>query len=156
MLQEQIFEPLKMYHSTTDRNKIKNNLVEGLNANADTAKLWDFSEIYKGCGSVYSSVNDLSKFVISNFNQNKINSLLHQSTFQINNVNSIALGWNKNVIPNYTYYWRTGGVEGYRSCLIMDVEKKNAVIVLSNVSVFHPKNNMIDDLCFELFKEIDK
>ncbi|MDE1192627.1 MAG: serine hydrolase [Arachidicoccus sp.] len=156
MLQQQIFEPLKMRHSTTNRNKIKNILIEGLNANGDTAKLWDFSEIYKGCGSIYSSVSDLSKFVIDNFNQNKINTLLHQPTFQINSVNSVALGWNKNVIPSHTYYWHNGGVEGYRSCLIMDIEKKNAIIILSNVSGLHPKNDMIDVLCFELFKAIDK
>ncbi|ANI88397.1 hypothetical protein A9P82_03220 [Arachidicoccus ginsenosidimutans] len=156
MLQQQIFEPLKMNHSTTNRNEIKNYLVEGLNVNGDTARLWEFSEIYKGCGSIYSSVNDLSKFVVDNFNQNEVNNLLHQPTFQINTVNSIALGWNKNVIPNYTYYWHNGGVEGYRSCLIMDIEKKNAIIVLSNVSAFHPKNDMIDALCFELFKVTDK
>lgn len=156
MLQHQIFEPLKMKHSTTVRNKIENYLIKGLNANGDAARLWDFSEIYKGCGSIYSSVNDLSKFVVANFKQNKINSLLHQPTFQTDKVHSIALGWNKNVIPDYTYYWHNGAVEGYRSCLIMDIEKKNAIIVLSNVSAYHPKNDMIDVLCFELFKIIDK
>ena len=46
--------------------------------------------------------------------------------------------------------WHNGGTGGYSSSMALDLDKKNAVIILSNVSAFNPKMANIDTLCFSL------
>ncbi len=68
----------------------------------------------------------------------------------------IALGWHViNTKSGDTWHWHNGGTGGYSSSMAMDVDKKQAVIVLSNLSAFHKLNKNIDPLCFELLKSLE-
>jgi hypothetical protein len=52
--------------------------------------------------------------------------------------------------------WEFGGTGDYSSSMVLDVENKNGIIILSNLSAFNPKMENIDKLCFELMKQIEK
>mgnify|MGYP000138509557 FL=1 len=69
----------------------------------------------------------------------------------------IGLGWH--IIKTSSgndVNWHNGGTGGYSSSMIVDVENKNGIIILSNVSTFNPKMENIDALCFELIKTLKK
>jgi hypothetical protein len=66
----------------------------------------------------------------------------------------MALGWEiwKTGGGHCLRYLKDGGLDGYRSSCMMDVSSKNAVIVLSNLSISHPNNDNINKLTNELLK----
>ena len=51
--------------------------------------------------------------------------------------------------------WHNGGTGGYTSSLALDIENKNGIIILSNMSAFNKKMGNIDQLCFRLLKTLD-
>ncbi|MFV0590009.1 MAG: hypothetical protein ACK5M7_01375 [Draconibacterium sp.] len=67
----------------------------------------------------------------------------------------IGLGWHiLHPEPETTLYWHNGGTGGYTSSVAINMQNKSAVIILSNVSAFHPKKGKIDELCFGLLKTL--
>ena len=47
------------------------------------------------------------------------------------------------------------GAGGYTSSMGLDIENKNGIIILSNVSAFNEKMGNIDQLLFELIETLD-
>ena len=156
LLQNKIFSKFNMYNSTSDINKIKGNLVKGLNNEGNDVPNWEFS-VLAGAGAIFSTVEDLSQFAISQFdNSNKELKLTRKKTFEVNENLDIGLGWHilKSQSKNF-WYWHNGGTGGYSSSMVIDENTKNGIIILSNVSAFNPNMGNIDKLCFELMKTIE-
>ena len=156
LLQNKIFSKFNMYNSTSDINKIKGNLVKGLNNEGNDVPNWELS-VLAGAGAIFSTVEDLSQFAISQFdNSNKELKLTRKKTFEVNENLDIGLGWHilKSQSKNF-WYWHNGGTGGYSSSMVIDENTKNGIIILSNVSAFNPNMGNIDKLCFELMKTID-
>lgn len=151
LLQENIFQPLKMQHSTTNRDLVKNRLVLGLNPSGKPTSNWDMA-VLAPAGGILSTVEDLSKFAIANLDStNQVFNLQRLSTFTINKSMSIALGWHLiTTQKGYQFYWHNGGTGGYTSFLAIDVQKGCAVVILSNVSAFHPNMSNLDALGVDL------
>ena len=63
LLQEKIFTKYKMVNSTSVGENVKTKLVKGLKPNGKTTSNWDF-DILAGCGAIFSTVEDLSKFAL--------------------------------------------------------------------------------------------
>lgn len=103
-----------------------------------------------------STTQDMVKFICAEFNpKNKELALTRIPTFKINDNLEIGLGWHiQKKKDENDLYWHNGGTGGYRSILVFDPQAKNGVVVLSNVSAFHPKSENIDKLGFNLMKEI--
>lgn len=157
LLQNKIFSKFNMKNSTAERNKVKGNLVRGINNEGVEVPNWDLS-ILAGAGGILSTTKDLSKFVIAQFNtSNKALKLTRQKTFEINEEMDIGLGWHllKSQSENI-WYWHNGGTGGYTSSMVFDKKTKNGIIILSNVSAFNPNMGNIDKLCFELMKTLEK
>jgi CubicO group peptidase (beta-lactamase class C family) len=150
LLQKIIFKPLEMTQSTTDRNLVKNQLVQGLDPNGKVTNNWDLG-IFAPAGSILSSVQDLSKFVIANFEtENPVFKLQQTKTKTINENMDAALGWPLiKTKTGKTLLWHNGGTGGYTSSMAIDVDNRKGVILLSNVSAFHPKARSMDALVFE-------
>jgi hypothetical protein len=55
----------------------------------------------------------------------------------------------------FNWIWHNGGTGGYSSSMVLDVNSKNGVVILSNVSAYNPRMENIDKLCFELMKTIE-
>ncbi len=151
LLQQNIFIPLGMKSTTTDIALIKNRLVKGHNASGDVTENWTFTDVTAGAGAIKSCASDMVNFMRANFRENIILALPRVKTFTLNPIRSIGLGWIIQTRKNGdTVCWHNGGTGGYRSCLVMNVDKKSGAVILSNVSSFHPLNANIDKLCFIL------
>lgn len=155
LLQEFIFEPLKMNQSTTNQSLVEKQLVRGLDPDGKVTSNWDL-EILAPAGNVLSSVQDLSKFISANLDlKNTVFKLQRTKTKIINNNMAIALGWH--IIQSKTgkkVHWHNGGTGGYTSSMAIDINNKNGVVLLSNLSAFHPKMGNIDALVFELIDSL--
>ncbi|PIE78773.1 MAG: penicillin-binding protein [Candidatus Delongbacteria bacterium] len=157
LLQKNIFSKYDMQNSTADINKLKGNIVRGLNNEGKEVPNWEFS-VLVGAGGIFSTVEDLSHFAVSQFDYtNKELKLTREKTFELNEKMDIGLGWHilKSQSKNL-WYWHNGGTGGYSSSMVIDDKSKNGIIILSNVSAFNPNMGNIDKLCFELMKTLEK
>ncbi|WP_441000123.1 serine hydrolase domain-containing protein [Fodinibius sp. SL11] len=153
MLQQRIFAPLGMQHSTTQRKLVKESLVTGLNKRGNPTSYWDLGAI-PGAGAIVSTAEDLAKFGQANFDpNNEALKLQQQKTFTVNKDRDMALGWFILKQDSTTLWnWHNGGTGGYRSSIVLDVDEKKGVIVLSNISAGHSHAAKIDSLSFSLLK----
>lgn len=148
MLQERIFTKYKMNQSSTDINKFKNDLVKGLDPEGNETSNWDLSAL-KGAGAILSTVQDLAQFAKAQFeSKNEALSLTQKSTSNAFPNMDMGLGWH--IIKDKNYLFHNGGTGGYTSSIVLDLAEKNGVIILSNVSAFHPDMSKIDQLSMEL------
>lgn len=157
LLNSKIFSKYDMQNSTTDITAIKGNLVKGLNNEGIEVPNWEFS-VLAGAGAIYSTVEDLSQFAISQFDfSNKELKLTRVKSFELNENMDIGLGWHilKSQSENL-WYWHNGGTGGYSSSMVIEEKSKNGIIILSNVSAFNPNMGNVDRLCFELMKTLEK
>ncbi|WP_405381960.1 serine hydrolase domain-containing protein [Maribacter sp. LLG6340-A2] len=157
LLQEKIFTKYKMANSTSKRENVETKLTKGLKPNGKTTSNWDFDALAGG-GAIFSTVEDLSKFGLAQFdNTNNELTLTRKPTFKVNDNMSIGLGWHILKRKNGgELIWHNGGTGGYTSSMALDLENKNGIIILSNVSAFNKSMGNIDQLCFGLIKTLDE
>ncbi len=150
LLQKRIFDKYKMTNSFTTSQNLDNRLVKGLDENGEVVSNWDFDVLFGG-GGILSSTEDLVKFANAQFNpKNKELALTRKPTFNVDESMKIGLGWHiLKTDKVFNWVWHNGGTGGYSSSMVIDAEKRNGVIILSNVSKI---NENIDDLCFKLMK----
>ncbi|MGB0887568.1 MAG: serine hydrolase domain-containing protein [Vicingaceae bacterium] len=124
---------------------------KGVYQNGKFAENWKFN-ILKGAGGLVSSVKDLSKFILAQFNpENTELQLTRTLTHSISNNMSIGLGWHI-IYPNSNNkkYWHNGGTGGFTSSVAFRKSNKTGVIVLSNISSSSTNSKLIDQICFDL------
>lgn len=156
MLQQRIFEPLDMNHSTTIRSHVADLLVKGLDKRGNPTANWDLGAI-PGAGAILSTTEDLAKFAQANIDSSyRMLALQHQKTYRIDENRSIGLGWF--IIKDDStqkWLWHNGGTGGYRSSMVMDIRLNKSAIILSNISAGHSQSSKIDDLSYFLLKQIN-
>lgn len=152
LLQKLISRPYKLKNTSSNINKIRNLLVSGKDPNGKVIDNYDYGALSPS-GGAFSNISDLTRFIQANFNDDEILSLQREETYGWGNF-GVALGWHILKIggSNCEWYFHSGGMEGYRSSVYMDARSRRAVIVLSNVSTFHPNSNNIDQLAYDLLK----
>lgn len=152
LVRELIFDRYEMTATYTSGNSIQNRMVKGMQEDGSEASNWDW-DAFAGTGCIISSVTDLSKFAIAQFNpDNKELALTHVPTFTINDRMKIGMGWHIVLSKTGTeYLWHNGGTGGYSSSMALDVQHKNGIILLSNIA---PGDGGIDRLCFGLLEEL--
>jgi CubicO group peptidase (beta-lactamase class C family) len=151
LLAQYIVSKYQMKNSTTRREEVADRLVGGLNGRGEPTSNWDLASLV-GAGGILSTVEDLSKFALAQFDDgNRELALTRKKTFAVNERTDIGLGWHiNNTDSGDQWHWHNGGTGGYRSCMAIDVKHKNGMIILSNVSAFHNESAKIDQLCFAL------
>lgn len=154
LLQEYIFQKHGLSNSTVKRSKIKSHLVSGRTNEGKITSNWDFKMLGEA-GQIYSSTNDLSKYIMAHFDkENKDLELTRTKTFQVNDNMDMGLGWH--IIKNETkfpYYFHNGGTGGYTSSCVFDPIEKKGIIVLSNIANY---SSQLDPLSFQLIKRLSK
>ena len=155
LLQEKIFIKYKMESSTINRENTRSELVKGLNPNGKTTENWDFGAL-AGAGAIFSTAEDLSKFALAQFDKENYELTLTQKpTYKIDDDKQIGLGWHILKMENgRELIFHNGGTGGYRSSMGLDIENKNGIIILSNVSAFNEISGNIDELLFELIQTL--
>jgi CubicO group peptidase (beta-lactamase class C family) len=154
LLQDRILIPLRMTNTTTDRSRATDRLVRGRNYQGMETSNWDLN-VLAGAGGILSTVEDVSKFALAQFDQlNGVFALTRKPTFKIHERGDIGLGWHiAHEPPNKTFVLHSGGTGGYTSSLVLDIENRSGVIILSNVSAFNPEMRNIDKLAFEMISD---
>ncbi|KAB5490126.1 MULTISPECIES: serine hydrolase domain-containing protein [Flagellimonas] len=157
LLEERIFSKYGMASSTTKKEEVGNVLVKGLDDKGRPTPNWDSGALI-GAGGIYSTTEDLSKFALAQFDTlNRELVLTRRKTFTENDSRDVGLGWfiihRKN---GAKWYWHNGGTGGYSTSMVLDVNTKNGVIILSNISAFHKKSRNVDQLCFSLMDTLGK
>ena len=157
LLESLIFSKYGMTRSATRYELFADILVSGLNAAGEETPNWDFSALI-GAGGILSTAEDLSKFALAHFeNSNRDLALTRMKTFSDSAGPDMGLGWYIiETESGNTWYWHNGGTGGYRTSMALDVDAKNAIILLSNVSAYHRDSQKIDTLCFALMNTLSK
>ncbi|MFH5833648.1 serine hydrolase domain-containing protein, partial [Halalkalibaculum sp. DA384] len=155
MLQQRVFNPLGMQHSTTRRELIKDRLVTGLNKRGNPTSNWDLGAI-PGAGAIVSTAEDLARFIQANINSsNESLQLQQQKTFTVDKDRDMALGWFIRNQDTKQLYWHSGGTGGYRSMLVLHPDGKKGAVVLSNISSGHKHAGRISSLGFSLLESME-
>ncbi|MFN1834302.1 serine hydrolase domain-containing protein [Balneola sp. MJW-20] len=147
LIQQVITTPLSMDQTTTDRSRIKNELVQGRDYNGKPTPNWDFNALI-AAGGILSSPRDMIKFAKAQWDTT--NTAIQLSQLPRHPVNSgmqIGLGWHiiyRN--DGSAWLWHNGGTGGYRSTIYIDEVKKKALVILSNLSAGHSRSRLMDAL----------
>ncbi len=157
LLEKYLFSNYGMTASTTRREDVESNLVVGLDQNGKETSSWDFS-VMVGAGGILSTTQDLGQFALAQFDDsNGELKLTRMPTFEVNERLAVGLGWHiVKPSPGTELYCHNGGTGGYSSSLVLNTDQASGVIILSNVSAFHPQSPKIEQLCFSLLRTLDK
>lgn len=154
LLQRKILRPLGMKHSSVNRTDLGGLLVKGRNQHGEVVPNWDLGAL-EGAGAIISTSSDLAKFAQAQFDtEQSAFALTRQKTFTVSESMDMGLGWHILRRDAKTFYTHNGGTGGYKSCMIVDVENKKSVIVLSNLSAGSPVAGNVDKICFSLAKTL--
>lgn len=157
LLQQRVFEPYGMNSSYVGTVENDERLVAGRDMTGEITPNWDF-DVLAGAGAVRSSVTDLARFAIAQFNSSdKVLALTRIPRFKVDEHMQMGLGWH--ILTDEMgkrLYWHNGGTGGYSSSFMLQPEQKRAVIILSNVSAFHPETGTIEQLCVELIRNLNQ
>jgi CubicO group peptidase (beta-lactamase class C family) len=153
LFQEKIFSKYKMSNSAIGSENVTVFLVQGQSPEGQPVQNWNLASL-SGAGDIISTTEDLSKFVIAQFQENnKALALTRTKTHTINDKSGVGLGWHTMTnTSGENWFWHNGGTGGYVSCMVINTENKNGVIVLSNVSALGEPMDNIDKLCFALMR----
>ncbi len=155
LLQEKIFKPLGMNNSTTVLKQVPViKLVKGLDPQGQVVSNWNF-DVLEGAGAIKSSIIDLEKFVKKHMGNSNDYNLTQNVTHIENKQVSLGLGWHIISQGDQKILFHNGGTGGYTSCILINKKTQKSVIMLTNISAFHPKSQSIDTLCFEILNLIN-
>jgi CubicO group peptidase (beta-lactamase class C family) len=151
LLQSMVFSKYNMVSSTIDKGKVGEKLVKGHDETGKPVLNWDCNAI-TSAGACLSTVNDLSKFVLANFSSDAVLRFQQQPTFRVEN-NALDLGYAWHIFRNdgVVWYFHNGGTGGYHSNITMDVEKKCAVIILTNCT-YEPEERYLEKISWKILK----
>ena len=154
-LQQYIFTLYKMNTSSVKLTPQQQAvLVKGQDAEGNEISNWNF-DCLAGAGGIKSTISDMALYAQENLNeQNTIFSSCHKPTFKVNEQMSIGLGWHLiTTKTGATVLFHNGGTGGYTSSVMLDKQAQKGIIILSNISAFHPKMSLVDALCAQILKK---
>lgn len=150
---EKICDPLDMNNTREFiRKNDSSKIAVGYNENGKYNGPWDFIA-FAPAGSIRSDAADMLRYAKANLGDapvslNKDIQLTHIVTFKDNSA-TVALGWHYIKAGNQEILFHNGGTGGYRSYLGINLNKKIAVVILSNTAI------SVDDIGNELIKYLD-
>ena len=134
LLQRQ-FDRLGMAHTSVGPDSSLVEVVTGYSPDGSMPTPWRFTDAMAGAGAIYSTPEDMGRFVVAQFDStDAVLSLTREPQVQQNGRQSIGLGWQIIVPePGRQIHWHNGAVGGYRSFVGIEVENQRGVVVLTNV-----------------------
>lgn len=136
MVDEIICQPLGMKSTAQNLSPaLMQRFVKVYNTDGKETSPWHFDALAP-CGALKSTLNDLLTYANANMEPGntklaKAFQLTHQVTYTQKDL-KLGLNWHIIMINNVEYYFHDGGTYGCSSFLVFNMEKKLAVVVLSN------------------------
>jgi CubicO group peptidase (beta-lactamase class C family) len=155
LLQTKIFRPLGMDLSTTQVANAKEHVVAGWAAAKLPAPNWDMYAL-SPAGGIKTCAEDFARFIISQFSTNPVNALTQTPTFNIDEGYHVGLGWH--IIDRKSgecWLNHGGGMLGYTANVNVNVNKKCATIVLSNLGNANHWQSKIFELGRDLLVDLE-
>lgn len=156
LLHTQLFQPLGMRHTYTSAAQApKDQLVIGQNTSGEPTSNWDF-EALAAAGCVISSVEDMSRYAQVHLDvNNAITRSMQVVTHTAKKTMKTGLGW---LIlqreGEHEYLFHNGGTGGYTSALVLNPTTNKGIIVLTNLSAFHPQRGRVDQIALQLLDQL--
>ncbi len=97
--------------------------------------LWEDDNPYVASGGVFSTVNDMLKFLEYQIKNKDNLSVSHTKYYKTDNKKNIYTGFTWNAFKNGKFYWHLGGQGYYRSYALFDVKREISIIILSTIDV---------------------
>ncbi|MCD2425565.1 beta-lactamase family protein [Niabella pedocola] len=157
LLKKLVLNKYHLQHTYTSARQTGSQLVKGLNEKGNEVPNWDFDVLFGG-GGLLSCAQDLAMFATAQFHaSNKELALTRMPTFTVSDRMQMGLGWHIiHTNDGRQLYWHNGGTGGYTSSMAIDIAAQAGIIILSNISAFHPQKERVDQLCFALARLIGK
>jgi CubicO group peptidase (beta-lactamase class C family) len=175
LVQGRIFEPLGMQKSNFSVNDSQKslNFSQPYNLKKEIVTKVPFKNIDSigPAGSINSSINDMSRYVIfqlgdGTYNGKRIVSqnnlkLVHTGQTAMTNLPDFfsqnglgpmtyAMGWMDTTFRGHHMVWHNGGIDGFHSLLTMLPEDKIGVVLLSNLS----NNSALEPIAYSAFDRL--
>lgn len=146
-----VFEPLGMTH--TDyllSDRVRDQLAQGYAFNRGKFKAIDYLEIVvTGAGSIFSSVNDMSRYVVALLNggKNEFGSILQPETLQLMmqpqyqldpHLSAMGLAFFLDDFESHRIVSHGGGWPGFTSWMLIAPDDSLGIVVFSNTSSLAP------------------
>ncbi len=155
LLQERIFGPLGMKNSSTDFGRVRGNLVTGLLKEGEPSPSWDMHAL-NPAGGIKTSVEDFEKFARVQFAPDEAVALTQRPVFTIEDGYYVGLGWHIIDRKNGERWLNHGGgMGGYTAIVNVNVKKRLAVVVLSNLGNAHKLAENVSQLGRDLLKGLE-
>ena len=154
LLKNRITTKYELLQTTAIRSEVEALVVKGRNGGTVVPN-WDMA-VLEGAGGILSTVKDLSNFAIAQFSpENKELSLTRVKTVSAGKKSAVGLGWFllQTDFGNPIFF-HNGGTGGYTSSMMLDLETRNGVIILSNISAYSPNMGRIDKLTKSLMRTL--
>ncbi|MBX2817733.1 MAG: beta-lactamase family protein [Saprospiraceae bacterium] len=149
LLEYYVFKPCEMHHSGVEHEHAQS-LVIGINDAGDPVSQWDMGAL-QGAGAVISSALEMAQFASAQFVPDYTHfELARTPHFTVSEQFSCGLGWGLVQVDEHLWHWHNGGTGGYTSSLIVDVDRKKAVVLLSNISALESLSTKITSLAAEM------
>ena len=134
-LLRRLLDQYGMTHTSVGPDSTQAVVVTGYSPDGTTPQPWLFTDAMAGAGAIYSTAEDMERFVRAQFDTtDAVLTLTQEPRVEQNGRQSIGLGWQIIVPePGRQIHWHNGAVGGYRSFVGMDVENQRGVVVLTNV-----------------------
>ncbi|MDB4904586.1 MAG: hypothetical protein JWQ63_3867 [Mucilaginibacter sp.] len=150
VVSQRIFKPLNMLHSAFNKDKIKTNLVKGIDKDGNFSHYWD-GGILNGCLGIISTAADMSKFALDALNsENKVSQLQIREIAAIRPGVIMTIGWaGSSDVIKPAVYWHNGGTAGFAASMAFNRQKQTAVVLLSNIEP-NKYNELIEPFVIKL------
>lgn len=155
LLQENIFEPLGMRSSTTDLSRVRDRVVVGVKKEGVPAPTWDMNALAPA-GGIKTCAEDFARFAQAQFSPDPAIAMTQEPTFKIEDNYFVGLGWHIVDRKNGERWLNHGGgMAGYTAIVNVNVPKKCAVIVLSNLGNAHKLAENVSQLGRDLLTSLE-
>lgn len=155
LLQENIFGPLGMKSSTTDRSRVRDRVVVGVKNEGVAAPNWDMNALAPA-GGIKTSAEDFARFAQAQFVPDPAIAMTQQPTVKIEDNYFVGLGWHIIDRKNGERWLNHGGgMAGYTAIVNVNARKRRAVIVLSNLGNAHKRAENISQLGRDLLRNLE-
>jgi CubicO group peptidase (beta-lactamase class C family) len=155
LLQENIFDPLGMKSSSTDLSSVRSLVVTGILKEGEESPNWDMHALAP-VGGIKTSAEDFARFAQAQFAPDAAIAMTQEPVFKIDDGYYVGLGWHIIDRKNGDRWLNHGGgMGGYTAIVNVNVKRKLAAIVLSNLGNGHKLAENVSELGRGLLRNLE-